>query len=224
MPFIVARYTTPDPVSFQTCIVCDRVFSRKTHLERHKRRRNPCIDDIIRDNPPISSLSQAERAAMRKAERRRINKQNYLRHQHERQKKAREYSRRSRGRQGSLTKEELGTKLTRMSWRRMLRAVYWDSMDEEEICSKAEDITRALQRTGNDPNQITDRNLKVLVRETYKEVDLIFVDYPHLWDRRRRIWVPTHYKEEESDGEPDITFESIYRLQEDASDFESCDE
>jgi hypothetical protein len=81
------------------------------------------------------------------------------------------YSRRFRGRQGSLTAEEVEIKSMCMSWRRMLRAVYWESMEEEEIHSKAEEITRALRRTQKDPQKIGNENLKEIIKETYEELD-----------------------------------------------------
>jgi hypothetical protein len=59
-----------------------------------------------------------------------------------------------------------------MSWRRILRAVYWDDLDEDEMRSKAEEITHALRRSQNDPKRIPDDTLRGLVLEAYHEVEL----------------------------------------------------
>ncbi|PVF91606.1 hypothetical protein CPB86DRAFT_770484 [Serendipita vermifera] len=224
MSYIPARWKTPDPSFFRTCGACDHVFSRKAHLKRHRERKNSCIDDIPKDTSLKTNLSSAELAASKKAERSRINRQNYLRHKVERQKKAYEYSRRFRGRQGSLTKGEMEMKFMRMLWRRMLRSVYWEEMDEEDISSRAEDITSALRKAQNDPQKIINLDLKDTILETYDEMNQIFAGYPHIWDSKRRMWAPMHFKLEESDGDPDPVLEGIYRPAEDESDSEGWDE
>jgi hypothetical protein len=64
----------------------------------------------------------------------------------------------------------------------------------------------------------------VTLSYTFNHLYRIFFDHPQLWDRKQRLWVLTHYNLEESDGEPDPVFESIYRPSESGSDSELWDE